>query len=463
MGAGYRAIKAVRASKAMVALLTLSCAGLISAVAEARLPSEAPALPSPDPDSYTIIEVDTAQELADACWNLASHQAIMIAPGTYELASVSFPNGQDGRLTVGRYGAPTISDIQIRGATGDPQDVVLLGAGMLDTTVPYGLQIFTATDVLIADLSLGQVYYHAVAIQNDQGATRVRLYHCRFFDAGQQIIKGSTGAGSGAEDVVIEHCELFLSAGAVNHPEGSPPGSCYTNAVDAYGGIRWIVRDTLIHDIWCQDGTLAGPAILMWGGASDSLIERTTILDCSRGVSLGLISSSDHSGGMVRNSFIRWDPSATYVRDAGIYLASPGSKALHNTVLTHGTYQPNGGPVAIEVRFSGASNVEVANNLMDGSIWLRNGATPTLDGNLSTAQPSWFVDEASGDLHLAAGALGVADQVSWRPDCQDDFDAGQRPTGAGLADLGADELGADSPIFGDGFETGDTSAWSAGT
>lgn len=34
---------------------------------------------------------------------------------------------------------------------------MLLGAGMLDTRVPFGIQIFTATDVTIADLSVGNV------------------------------------------------------------------------------------------------------------------------------------------------------------------------------------------------------------------------------------------------------------------------------------------------------------------
>ena len=109
-----------------VLVLTVGAA----ATADARWPSEAPPLPPPDPGVFTIINVDTAQELADACWNLTSNQAIVIAPGTYELADVVFPNGVDGRLTVGRYGAPPIANLQIRGATGDPGDVVIRGAGM---------------------------------------------------------------------------------------------------------------------------------------------------------------------------------------------------------------------------------------------------------------------------------------------------------------------------------------------
>lgn len=429
-------------------VVVLAAAG----VTHARLPSSAPPLPPPDPGVFTVIPVDTVQELADACWNLASNQAIVIAPGTYDLTDHSFPNGVDGRLTVGRYGAAPISNIQIRGATGRPEDVVIVGGGMDSDVVPFGFQVFTATDVVIADLSVGQVYYHAVAIQNDQGASRVTLRHCRLHDAGQQVVKGNRGSNPGAEDVVIEYCEVFLTAGAIHHPE---LGYCYTNGIDAIGGRRWVIRDNLIHGFWCQDGTLAGPAILMWQGSLDTVVERNTILDSSRGVSLGLVGPSDHTGGVVRNNFIRWTTDAAYDVDVAVYTTSPGSKVLHNTVLTHGLYQP-GGPVAVEVRFAGATGVEVRANLMDGGVWARDGAAPLVADNLTTASPSWFADETTGDLHLLPTAPAL-DLVTRLADCVDDFDATNRPAAAGAADVGGDELGA--PLYADGFESGSTGAW----
>lgn len=411
-------------------------------VADARLPNQAPALPPPDA-SFTIVNVSTAQQLADACWNLTGNQAIVIAPGTYHLDAVSFPNGVDGRLTVGHFGAAPISHIQIRGATGDPADVVILGAGMLDAIVPFGIQIFTATDVTIADLSVGDVYYHNVAVQGDQGAQRIDVYHVRLFDAGEQIVKGVPGAN----DVTIEYSELFFTAGAVNHPEGDPPGSCYTNAIDGVTDDRWIVRDNLIHDIWCQDGTLAGPSVLLWQGSHDTIVERNTILDSSRGISLGLVGADDHFGGYARNNFIRWDAGAAYAVDVPIYTTSPDSSILHNTALAMGRY-----PNAIEVRYAGATGVVVANNLLDAAIQARDGATPSESGNLDNAEPAWFVDVAGGDLHLTANATPAIDQVTRLPDAIDDFDAQVRPDGVGEADIGADEFGAVDEIFADGFE-----------
>jgi hypothetical protein len=408
----------------------------------ARLPAEAPPLPPPD-SSYAIVNVSTSQQLADACWNLQSNQAIVVAPGTYHLDSVSFPNGVDGRLTIGHFGAAPIQNIQIRGASGNPADVVILGAGMLDPIVPFGFQVFTATDVTIADLSIGNVYYHDVAVQGEQGAQRVRVYHARLFDAGQQIVKGTPGA----DDVTIEYSELFLTAGAVNHPDGAPPGSCYTNAVDGVTTDRWIVRDSLIHGIWCQDLTLAGPAILLWQGSTDTLVERNTILDSSRGIALGLVSADDHFGGYARNNFIRWDAAAPYAVDVPIYTTSPNSSVLQNTALTMGRY-----PNAVEVRYAGATGVAVFNNLLDAAIQARDGAAPSEAGNLLDALPGWFVDVATGDLHLTASATPAIDQVTRLPNATDDFDAQSRAAGAGQADIGADEFGVSDLIFADGFD-----------
>jgi hypothetical protein len=423
---------------ATIATTHLLAAGL----AHARLPEQAPLLPPPDPGTYTVIAVDTAQELADACWNLASNQAIVIAPGVYDLDAVDFPNGVDGRLTVGRFGAAPINNIQIRGATDDPADVVLRGGGMLDPAVPYGFHVFTARQVTIAYLSVGEVYFHAVGLDGAQGARDIRLYRIRAFDTGQQLVKGS---GAGADDVRIEYSEFDYTVGAVAHPQGSPPGSCYTNAIDATGGDRWVIRDNRIARIRCQDGTLAGPAILMWQGSADTLVERNTILDSSRGVALGLVAPSDHTGGIVRNNAIRWNQAAAYAIDVPIYVTSPGARVLHNTVLARGRY-----PNAIEVRFAGATGVEVAGNLLDAAILPRNGATPTIGVNESGAQPAWFADEATGDLHLTAAASPALARVAWRADASDDFDGAQRRS-AGNTELGAFESNP-ARVFRDGFE-----------
>jgi len=415
---------------------------LLAAVAaipvDARLPGDAPPLPPPD-SSYAIVNVSTAQQLADACWNLASGQAIVIAAGTYYLGSVSFPNGVDGRLTIGHFGATPISHIQVRGATGDPSDVVLAGAGMTSQTVPFGFQIFTASDVIVADLSVRDVYFHDVAVQGDQGAHQVLLHHLRLYDAGEQLVKGVPNAN----DVTVEYSELFFSTGAINTPADG--NICYTNAIDGVGVARWIVRDNLIHDVRCQDLTLAGPAVLLWQASTDALVERNTIVSSSRGISFGLGDGENNSGGIARNNFIRWDPAATYAVDVPIYTVSANSELLNNTILTSGKY-----PNAIEVRYADTTGVTVRNNLLDAVIQPRDGSVPVLVDNLANAQSAWFANPAIGDLHLTAGATLAIGHATALTDAPGDFDAQTRPPGTNQSDTGADQTFPDG-IFADGF------------
>jgi hypothetical protein len=237
---------------------------------------------------------------------------------------------------------------------------------------------------------------------------------------------------------------MEYSLGAVVHPQGSPPNSCYTNGIDVTGGARWQIRDSVIRRVRCQNGNLAGPAILLWQGASDSLVERNLILDSSRGIAMGLIGASDHTGGMIRNNLIRWNPGASYAVDVPIYTTSPNARILHNTVLTRGRYAN-----AIEVRFAGASGVEVAHNLHDAAILPRDGAAPALTGNVGAAQPAWFVDEASGDLRLSAAGLAAVPQRVRRSDASDDCLAEPRSASTEAGACARDR----QRVFGDGFES----------
>ena len=74
-----------------------------------------------------------------------------------------------------------------------------------------------------------------------------------------------------------------------------------------------------------------------------------------------------------------------------------------------------------------------------------------LSGNLTNAQPAWFVDAAAGDLHLTAAATPALDQTLRLADAGEDFDADLRPDTA--VDLGADERGPPLRLFRDGFES----------
>jgi hypothetical protein len=105
----------------IVLFALLSAAGS-AAAAPAR---PAPALPPP---SGTIVNVSTEVQLRDAIASLASITTIVVAPGYYSLRDALYVNG-------------TFTNIGIRGATGNSDDVVLAGLGTTNASVLYGIWV----------------------------------------------------------------------------------------------------------------------------------------------------------------------------------------------------------------------------------------------------------------------------------------------------------------------------------
>jgi len=382
----------------------------------------APSAPPPGP----TVRVTTTAELLQAVRNLSSGETILIADGNYDLTN-----------TLHLFGG--LSNVAIRGESGDRDAVVLTGLGMANPNfgnVPHGILLSDVSDVLIADLTIRDVWYHCIQVAGNAGATRVTLRNLHLIDAGEQFIKGSTAGHPGpyADDCLVECCLIEYTDRA---------RSWYTNGVDVLGGARWIVRDNLFRRIRAPAGELAGPTVLFWRNSLDTVVERNLFLDCDRGIALGLSppdanardqeSVYDHQGGLVRNNvFHRAAGGPT--GDVGISINyCRDFRVIHNTVVLDGSF-----PWAIETRFDVTEGL-VANNLSDGPILERNGARPTLQANVETALSSWFVDSAAGDLHLRASAAAAIDQAAPLADATDDYDGDSRPSG-GAPDVGADEL-----------------------
>jgi hypothetical protein len=114
---------------------------------------------------------------------------------------------------------------------------------------------------------------------------------------------------------------------------------------------------------------------------------------------------------------------------------SPGTKVLHNTILTLDGY-----PNDVEYRFAATRDIVIANNLVSGAIAAREGATATVSGNVN-ATAGMFVDAAAGDLHLVASATAAIGQATPVSEVTTDWDGDVRPIGTG-ADVGADEFRA---------------------
>jgi hypothetical protein len=386
------------------------------ALAALIAPPPAPPLPPP---TGNVVTVSTLSGLQNAVASLTSGTTVMIQPGTYHLT---------GTLRIRN----DVTNVALRGATGNRDDVVIVGNGMTVPGIPHGITCENAQDVLIANLSVGEVQYHPVQLQGEQGCDRVRLYNVRLFDAGEQFVKGTVDFANpnGVDGGIVEYSVIeYTTIG---------PAHGYTNGVDIHHGADWIIRYNLFRNIRVPLSApqSLGPAVLMWSGSRNTLTYANTFIDCERAIAYGLGPQAGfahgHEGGTVCSNFIH--RRAGVRGDSAISVwDSPGTRVLHNTSMQSGTY-----PDAIEYRFPGTTGAVIKNNLADGAVRQRDGASADLAANVTNATGALFEDLAGSDLHLKATASVAIDQGVVLAECGLDWEGQARPFGPGR-DIGADE------------------------
>jgi hypothetical protein len=409
-----RKIRAIRTFFGILSLMVLMENVLASP--PITMACQAPPLPPPD---GAVIQVSTESQLQAAMGSLTSGTTIMIQPGTYNLTSTLVINSG-------------VRNVAIRGATNSCDDVVLVGRGMANSNfgnVPHGIWIGNGQQVLIADLTIRDVYYHPIQLDPTSGAQAPHIYNVHLINAGEQFIKSSASVSGtvGVNDGIVEYSIMEYATSARSN---------YTNGVDVHQGANWIIRHNLFRNIVAPSGQLAGPAILMWNGSSDSVVESNLLLNVQYGIALGLDpnKTNDHIRGIVRNNFFYRNSSQG--GDVGITINnSAGTKVLNNTVILSGTY-----PNAIEYRFPSTTGVDIRYNLTDAAVQVRDGATGTVSNNVINAQPSWFANASAGDLHLAQTASLAIDRAQSHSSVTIDYDDQGRPIGS-APDIGADEFG----------------------
>jgi hypothetical protein len=251
-------------------------------------------------------------------------------------------------------------------------------------------------------------------------------------DIGDQFIKANPTSNGleGIDNGILENSVLQYTSLAPDD---------YTNGLDVHRGRNWIVRNNVFKNFRSSAG-LAGPAVLVWNGSSDTTVVRNTFIDNQRDVSLGLSPnkpvdrSSDHARGLVANNFVHKTPSIN--PDVAIAaFDSPETKIYYNTILLNGSY-----PNAIEYRFSGTTAVDIKNNLTDARIVSRDGASGSVSNNVTNATASMLKNPVAGDLHLQSTASSAIDK-GISVSVNDDFDGDSRPIGI-ASDIGADEYGS---------------------
>jgi hypothetical protein len=358
--------------------------------------------------------VRTVNQLRKAVDRAKPGTTILLEDGVYQLDGV--------QLDI------PVADLVLRGKNGQVSRAHIRGRGMAERVVAISI---SAPGVTIADVTVSQVGFHGIQVRGESGASGVVIHHVHIRDTGQQLIKGSAAKrGEPCRDGLVACSRLEYTESAPND---------YTNGVDVLNGEHWVVRDNVLRRIRGprSGGYRAGPAILFWGGSRDTVVERNWLVDCYRGIALGLVQTQetapdhlDHQGGIIRrNAVCNLNPWADEAIEVN---ASPGAVVTHNSVLVEGKV-----PWSIGVRFPTASG-RVCNNLCNHPVILRDGAKAELKANVITARRDWFVESSVGDLRLARGDSPAIDAGILIADDRQPTD--RRPLFAGSApDVGAFE------------------------
>ncbi len=372
--------------------------------------------------SAAIIHIATEPELQAAVWSLSSNDTLMLSAGTYDLTWTLWLDGG-------------LENVAIIGAGRDATTIRGPGMSVDDPDVPHLIWVGDVRHLYIADLTLRDVYYHPIQISTGDGAFAPHIANVRIIDSGEQFIKVSTGIGMTAycDSGIVENCVFEYTDRA---------RWWYTNGVDILATGWWIIRDNLFLRIRGPVGELAGPAVLAWQNAIHTTVERNVFIECDFGISMG---NSAGPGPYARDGETVYDNQNAIVFNNFIYRAESGDVGItlnrardaevhHNTIILNGTF-----PWNIEYRY-GSTSAMIYNNLCDGAIFSRDGGAGALDGNIISAEESWFVNASEGNLHLISGtdAENAAVPIPGFT-VDDDIDGEPRPYGS-ASDVGADEF-----------------------
>ncbi|KAJ3439936.1 hypothetical protein M0812_15979 [Anaeramoeba flamelloides] len=396
----------------------------------ALLPSDAPSLGNP-PDTHTIVTVSTIEELNSAIYDAVDHTTIWVKSGSYDLTTLA----QKQLSTPNNY---KLTDLVIRGETGNPEDVIIEGVSATDDSATFGIQIWDTENVVIADMTFRRVFYHCVSIHPENGATQVKLYHLIFEDAGEQLVKVNKGTDNALEGLIIQYCTFKYTDGVPNKSNGE----CYSNGISAHYVTGMILENCLFRNNYCQDsGQLCGGNILVWSKSKDTQIIGNTFYNYAQGIVLGLNEDEDdHTGGIVKNNIFYRAKTTNYQQDVSIYVISKNAKVYHNTIITEDSYY-----APLEVRYEFATGVVFKNNLLDsGFINYRNNAPDANQnsGNIFDVETDQFYDYDSQNFKAKNENATFVDKVDTIQECNVDFSLITRPQGE-KSDIGAFEYKLD--------------------
>jgi parallel beta-helix repeat protein len=377
------------------------------------------------------VEVSNVPELVAACQKAEPYDTLVLAAGTYTITNRS-------RILITNCPGPIV----VKGATGNPADVIIEGKGQDDASVQMIFDLDNSPRWSFEGFTTRGTYYHGFKFNGS--STDCTLRNISMRDHGESGVKGTSTpqATTHPDRLLIEGCDIGFS------PGGGGTRSV-VEGVDGVGVKRWVVRQNRFVNILRPDGGVAF-AVFTKGNSSDTLIENNRFENCFIGASLGgggtgkpFFRDNDqiyeHRGGIIRNNvFIRCQDAAIYINKG------QNCKIYNNTLFECG--------LTIQVRFS-ESSAWVRNNLLkpaqcsgdEPAVRIREGAILLAnETNILAGESDFAVARGSDtqiDLHLRLGSAAIDAGVNVGTDVPGDMD-GQARSRGGRCDIGADEWSA---------------------
>ncbi|MHC4717963.1 MAG: right-handed parallel beta-helix repeat-containing protein [Planctomycetota bacterium] len=338
------------------------------------------------------------------------------------------------------------ANVTLRGATGNREDVVFVGAGMNTDAGPRNIIHVVNDDITIEALTVSECWWNGIQLHGENNVDRTVIRNVKVLNIGERHVKGSKGSIYNAmRDVLIEDCLFQQTKARLPRPGHSVDPYDYIGGIDAMVAKDWIIRDNVFDGIKGSRGGGRG-AIFIWQGVENPTVERNVIVDCDRGICFGNSYNpiDDHqvTGGIIRNNFVTQGASQAIELDH-----TSGVTVANNTF-----YSPNASySKTVQVFDNGGgtttADLEIVNNIIRGGVFDRAAGTWSVAslqaaGNIvdnygGVVNLSWFVDAYGGDLHLTPNALAAIDAATVLADVPEDIDGHLR----GLyPDMGADEI-----------------------
>ena len=361
-----------------------------------------------------IVNVSTVSELRGAVRDALAGDVILLADGIYDLAgSRIYMSGK--------------RDVTLRSASRDPSRVVLRGAGFgsLSNTDEL-LVIADCADITVEALSFEEAHAYGIKVQAENFPSNIHILNCRFRNIGTRAIKGSTSSTGVAAGGLIRWCTFENTKVPTSD---WPSGADYIGGIDMMALEDWTISDNTFRNIRGMTGA-GRAAIFIWVRSRRVTVERNVIIGCDLGMAIGNFHNPDGvthvAESVYRNNFV------TAPVAAGAELTwVTGIKFYNNSI-----WRLDETGRGIRVIDGTTSGVDLANNIVRGTIMVGDDAQSRNNLVLTGDEAGYFVDAAVGNLRLTSDAVDAIDRGLVLSDVADDVDC--EPRGS-APDIGADE------------------------